>query len=151
MKQTTLADALLDGISGIVRNASPMINDNANHSEMVIFHLLADEQQKTGVAKLPLSSIVRKLCISRPAVTQCVDRLVSRELLVRSADPNDRRAQYVELTEKGKEYFESARENATEVINRIITRMGKEDAAQLACLLGKLSEAIEKEAEIKKV
>lgn len=150
MNQTTLADALLDGISGIVRNASPLINDNANHSEMVIFHLLAEEEQQTGVAMLPLSSIVRKMCVSRPAVTQCVDRLVSRELLVRIADPNDRRAQYVGLTEKGKEYFEKTRENATVVINRIISRMGENDAAQLAYLLGRLKSAVENEAELMK-
>lgn len=148
MNQTSLAESLLNGVSGIARNANTLICDKINHSELIIFHLLMAEEEETGKAKIQLSRIVRELCISRPAVTQCVDRLVSRGMLVRCSDPADRRAVYVELTEKGKEYFNKTKKNAMNMINSVISHMGEENASQLAYLMGELKKAIEIEAKL---
>lgn len=150
MNQIPLAESLLEGVSAIARNANMLISDKVNRSEMMIFHMITVEEAETGQARIQLSKISRELCISRPAVTQCVDRMVSREMLVRCSDPIDRRAVYVELTEKGKEYFSTAKREAMDMVSSIISHMGEDNAQQLAYLLGKLKSAIETESKLMK-
>ncbi len=148
MSQTPLAESLLNGVSAIIKNANVLIRDKGKHNELMIFHLLITEEKETGRARIQPSLISRELCITRPAVTQCVDRMVSRELIARCSDPGDRRAVYIELTEKGREYFRKITEEAMKTINSIISHMGEENAKQLADLLGLLKNAIAAESEL---
>ncbi len=147
---TPLAEILLSRVAGIARNANVLINENINQSEMVIFHMLTTKEQETGEKRIRLSEISRELGVSRPAVTQCVDRMVSREMLVRCSDSEDRRAVYVEITEKGREFFKAEKEKALTVIDRIIDRMGEENAKLLTELIDELRKALEEETELMK-
>ncbi len=148
MNQASLAESMLNSVSGIARDANALLGERVNQSEMIIFHLLTSEEAENGNTKIQLSQICRELGVSRPAVTQCVDRLVSRELLVRCSDPTDRRAVYVELTDKGREYFSTVKGNATDMINRIISRMGEENALQLTQLMAEMRNALKTETKL---
>ena len=148
MNQASLAESMLNSVSGIARDANALLGERVNQSEMIIFHLLTSEEAENGNTKIQLSQICRELGVSRPAVTQCVDRLVSRELLVRCFDPTDRRAVYVELTDKGREYFSTVKGNATDMINRIISRMGEENALQLTRLMAEMRNALKTETKL---
>ncbi len=145
---TPVAESLLNGMSSIAKLAGAMIADKANSSEIMIFHMISLEEKETGQGRVQLSEISRKLCISRPAVTQCVDRLEKKDMLARCSDPNDRRAVYVKLTDKGKEYFEEIKNNAVVFINHVILNMGEENAQQLTMLLDKLKTAITEEKQL---
>ncbi len=147
MSQIPLAESLRSGMSGIARIVNSLISEKISHSEMVIFHMLTEAERETGYARIQLGSISRELCVSRPAVTQCVNRLADRGLLVRRSNPGDRRAVYAELTDKGREYFNKVKMETEEVINRIISNMGEENAEQLSFLLGELRRAITEEVD----
>jgi DNA-binding MarR family transcriptional regulator len=53
-----------------------------------------------------ISDLSEHLEITNAATSQLVDKLVQANLLVRTEDPNDRRAKQVALTPKGKELIE---------------------------------------------
>jgi DNA-binding MarR family transcriptional regulator len=54
--------------------------------------------------KQKMSSISERLGLSRPLVTQHVDRLVTEGYFKRFTDPSDRRIIYVDMTTKGLKY-----------------------------------------------
>ncbi|HXG23408.1 MAG TPA: MarR family transcriptional regulator [Chthonomonadales bacterium] len=65
-------------------------------SQLRCLHVVAENE---GQKMLDLS---HRLEIKLPALSQIVDRLVKREMLVRQTDPNDRRIVRLELTEKAR-------------------------------------------------
>jgi DNA-binding MarR family transcriptional regulator len=65
-------------------------------SQLRCLHVVAEHE---GQKMLDLS---HRLEIKLPALSQIVDRLVKREMLVRQPDPHDRRIVRLELTEKAR-------------------------------------------------
>jgi DNA-binding MarR family transcriptional regulator len=53
-----------------------------------------------------ISDLSEKMDVSTAAASQLVDKLVQAGLLIRTEDPNDRRARQVALTPKGEELIE---------------------------------------------
>jgi MarR family 2-MHQ and catechol resistance regulon transcriptional repressor len=51
---------------------------------------------------LPVNVIGKKVLLTTGSITAAIDRLESKHLVQRTADPHDRRARIVQLTEKGK-------------------------------------------------
>src|SRR5437867_516694 len=49
----------------------------------------------------PLSAVARAYAVTRPAISQVVDRLAEKRFLVRQEDPRDRRAARLRLTREG--------------------------------------------------
>jgi MarR family 2-MHQ and catechol resistance regulon transcriptional repressor len=56
----------------------------------------------------PVNIIGRKVLLTSGSITAAVDRLESRKLLRRTADPGDRRSRIVQLTETGRHLIERA-------------------------------------------
>jgi MarR family 2-MHQ and catechol resistance regulon transcriptional repressor len=56
----------------------------------------------------PVNIIGRKVLLTSGSITAAVDRLESRQLLRRTADPNDRRSRIVQLIETGRHLIERA-------------------------------------------
>jgi MarR family transcriptional regulator, 2-MHQ and catechol-resistance regulon repressor len=56
----------------------------------------------------PVNIIGRKVLLTSGSITAAIDRLESRKLLSRTADPNDRRSRIVQLTDKGRHLIERA-------------------------------------------
>src|SRR6266850_5555421 len=54
----------------------------------------------------PVNVIGKKVLLSSGSITAAVDRLESKNLVRRTADPQDRRARIVHLTETGKQLIE---------------------------------------------
>jgi len=55
---------------------------------------------------LPVNVIGKKVLLTSGSITAAIDRLESRNLVHRTADPQDRRARIVHLTETGKRLIE---------------------------------------------
>ena len=70
--------------------------DEASMREYDVLYTLV----KRGKA-MRLCDLQEDVLLSQPALSRMVDRLVSRGLLVRKADPEDGRAKLVELSEEG--------------------------------------------------
>lgn len=71
-------------------------NNLSNSQMMSLFHLLHNKS-------VSLNNLADFLGISRPAVSQLVEKLVRSDLVERIPNPEDKRGKLLELTEKGKE------------------------------------------------
>ena len=56
----------------------------------------------------PINAIGKKVLLTSGSITAAVDRLESRKLLQRRADPKDRRSRIVQLTKTGRHLIERA-------------------------------------------
>ncbi|AHV99447.1 MarR family winged helix-turn-helix transcriptional regulator [Paenibacillus sabinae] len=87
---------------------------------------------------LKVSEISRLLGLTPPTVTQLINSLEAKGMVVRQADANDRRAVRVSLTEQGGKAAERAKEHRTATLNKLVDFLGEEDSNKLAELLLKV-------------
>jgi DNA-binding MarR family transcriptional regulator len=85
-----------------------------------------------------MSELGRQTQLEKSNLSNLVDRLEQRGLVVRKRDPNDRRVTYVALTEEGTEL---AVRSHTEVVARVNKMTGKllpEERARLAAAMDRM-------------
>lgn len=82
--------------------------------------------------------LARDMMMSPPAMTNRIDRLVKRGLVERHADPEDRRALRVALTEEGKALADTAVETHLETEEALLADLTQQERDQLASLLGRI-------------
>ncbi len=82
-------------------------------------------------APLTLSALARKQEVSLQAASEHVQSLVTRGLVTRTPNPNDRRQQLLSLTAAGRRQLEQVREHITEQITPLIGQLAPDDAASL--------------------
>ena len=85
-----------------------------------------------------LSELSDHLQIAPRTATEVVDALQARDLVRRSADPGDRRATLVEVTEHGASVLAEIRATRGTEAGRIFGRLSPADRAELARILSKL-------------
>ena len=68
---------------------------------ILLFHVA---KNKSGV---PMKELAEHLCVTNGAITQFIDDLVEKKLLVRENDPKDRRSVRVRLPEENQEHFQA--------------------------------------------
>ena len=88
-----------------------------------------------------LSAISDRLQIAPRTATEVVDALQARDLVRRRADPDDRRATLVEVTEHGAGILAEIRATRGTEAGRVFARLSPADRAELAAILGKLRDA----------
>lgn len=111
------------------------------------FRLMSLMCEAQEIHRIRMTDLSRYLMISKPAATQAMDRLVKLGLVERVNDENDRRVVYVQPTEEGKKQFKEEMERRLGFIDRVVERMGANDAEQLAVLLDRFFSAAEAETE----
>jgi MarR family transcriptional regulator, 2-MHQ and catechol-resistance regulon repressor len=72
------------------------------HSDFAVLEVLLHKGPQ------PVNVIGKKVLLTSGSITAAVDRLESRKLLRRTADPKDRRSRIVQLTETGRHLIERA-------------------------------------------
>jgi DNA-binding MarR family transcriptional regulator len=85
-----------------------------------------------------LSELSERLEIAPRSATEVVDALQDRDLVRRLADPGDRRATLVEVTEHGAGLLAEIRATRGPEAGRVFGRLSPADRAELARLLGQL-------------
>ena len=85
-----------------------------------------------------LSELSDHLQIAPRTATEVVDALQARDLVRRRADPADRRATLVEVTDHGAGVLAEIRATRGTEAGRIFGRLGPADRAELARILSKL-------------
>jgi DNA-binding MarR family transcriptional regulator len=85
-----------------------------------------------------LSELSDRLQIAPRTATEVVDALQARGLVQRRADPGDRRAILVEVTERGTGMLAEIRAARGTEAGRIFGRLSPADRAELARILGQL-------------
>lgn len=92
--------------------------------------------RRHGVMRL--SELSEWLHIAPRSTTEVVDALEARGLVRRLADPGDRRATLVEVTEPGAEIIEAIRGASASEAERVFGRLSPADRADLARILSQL-------------
>lgn len=92
--------------------------------------------QRHGTMRL--SELSDHLRIAPRSATEVVDALESRDLVRRRADPGDRRATLVEVTEHGAAIFEAIQAARGTEAERVFGRLSPADRADLARILREL-------------
>jgi len=85
-----------------------------------------------------LSELSDRLQVAPRTATEVVDALQARDLVRRRADPGDRRAILVEVTERGAGVLAEIRATRGTEAGRIFGRLNLAERAELARILGRL-------------
>jgi DNA-binding MarR family transcriptional regulator len=89
--------------------------------------------------RLSPTDLSHDLMVSSGAMTNRLDRLEERDLVVRRPDPRDRRSITVELTDHGAELLAASVREQAELESRLIGGITTDEQVQLNDLLRKLS------------
>src|SRR5260370_26650673 len=85
----------------------------------------------------PVNIIGKKVLLTSGSITTAVDRLESRKLLRRTADPKDRRSRIVHLTETGRHLIERAFQKHAMDLEETIAVLRPAERVELVRLLKK--------------
>lgn len=78
------------------------------------------------------------LGIAQATVTQLVDRLIIKELLIKEVSPLDKRAKLISLTEKGETFLQHNMQNEYKRLHSLLEFLGDEDTNDLIRILDKI-------------
>jgi DNA-binding MarR family transcriptional regulator len=70
------------------------------------------------------SKIGKTLGIGKSTVTATIDSLENKGMVVRESDPNDRRKQWISLTQKGESYHDELIDKITENVAKVSEKHG---------------------------
>jgi DNA-binding MarR family transcriptional regulator len=87
---------------------------------------------------LPLGQLAGRLSCVKSNVTQLVDRLEADGFVARKPDPHDRRTRLAELTAAGRKASKEGMRVQQETERDLLKALSRNEARQLAVLLGKL-------------
>ncbi len=92
---------------------------NLNSSEFgILAHLYVKGRSKT-------QSIGEIVFITSGAITYFTNKFVKKGLITRSQDKHDKRIYWLELTEKGKEFYQEVLKKHTEYLNNLFSRFNE--------------------------
>jgi DNA-binding MarR family transcriptional regulator len=120
--------------------------EELNFSEMTVFFAMKkidDDHPETH--NVQMNEISSFLSISKPALSQIINKLEDKGLVERVFPRSDRRATYVCFTQKGFDIFEKKKEFITLAANYIVKEMGEEDSEKFIELLNKFYNIISSE------
>src|SRR5256885_12103392 len=101
--------------------------------------LAALHQLSQAGDSLPLGQLAERLACVKSNVTQLVDRLEADGLVVRAADPNDRRSRLAVLTDSGKTAYARGSQIQQQTEREIFGGLSKEESSALHALLAKIT------------
>ncbi len=91
-----------------------------------------------------ISDLSEHMEISNAAASQLVDKLVHAELLVRTEDPDDRRAKQVTLSQKGKELIQQGIEERYRWVEELADVLSVEEKMKVTEALKILNETMKR-------
>ena len=122
----------------LLKTAFTIINNDISPLHFAIMKALEE------VGTLHVAEIGERLQIPRPQMTHLIDRLVNQDMVERRADPADRRAINIALTDKGKTMIKEHRLSAKASIKATLSCLDDEDLKELSLSLRKLRDIFSK-------
>jgi DNA-binding MarR family transcriptional regulator len=130
-------EALADALGSVARRLRERSAETLAPWDITPAHLRALRTlSRNGTMRL--SELSDRLQIAPRTATEVVDALQARDLVRRRADPGDRRATLVEVTERGAGTLAEIRAARGPEAGRIFGRLAPADRAALARILGDL-------------
>ncbi|GAB3655350.1 MarR family transcriptional regulator TamR [Nocardioides korecus] len=106
------------------------------------FDVLAALRRAGRPYELTPGALLRQTLVTSGTMTNRVDRLVGRALVVRRPDPGDRRGVLVRLTTEGKDTVDAAFESLLAREADLLADLPAEDRTRLAALLKQLMDPL---------
>jgi MarR family transcriptional regulator, 2-MHQ and catechol-resistance regulon repressor len=117
----------------IEENAARSVSSSGlGHSDFAVLEVLLHKGPQ------PVNVIGKKVLLTSGSITVAVDRLESRKLLRRTADPKDGRSRIVELTESGRRLIERVFEKHTQDMEQTMAVLRPAERVELVRLLKKV-------------
>ncbi|MER7035643.1 MarR family winged helix-turn-helix transcriptional regulator, partial [Streptomyces albidoflavus] len=106
------------------------------------FDVLATLRRSPAPHRLTPADLMRSAMVTSGAITQRLDRLEARELVVRTRREGDGRSVYVSLTEAGRELIDRALVDHVDNQNRLLSGLTHEQRERVADDLRGLLESL---------
>jgi DNA-binding MarR family transcriptional regulator len=104
------------------------------------FDLMA--QLERADAGMTLGEVSKRMMVSAGNVTSLVDRLVKAGLVERRQAPNDRRAQLIRLSERGRRHFDRMATAHEDWVAELLAELRDRDVASTMERLAKVKESV---------
>lgn len=111
---------------------------NLNISEFGVLEMLYHN------GKQPVQKLAEKILVTSGTITYVINKLESKELVIREKSKDDKRIYYVNLTEKGHELISSIFPKHKEFIDELFDGVDEETKAELLVDLIKLRKIVNK-------
>lgn len=92
--------------------------------------------------QMPLTALADTEQVAQPTMTRIASSLEKTGAVRRLPSPGDRRVQLVEITDTGRQIFETARAKRLEVIEAVLSRLDPATVAALHPLILELADAV---------
>lgn len=108
------------------------------NKDLGVSHILILGHLKRNGKSRP-SDIAKVLGLTPPTVTHLTEKLVKRQLVTRSADENDRRIIFLEITKTGETILEEANESGQLLRKKLFEKLTDEERQQMLHIYRKLN------------
>ncbi|MCK9537371.1 MAG: MarR family transcriptional regulator [Bacilli bacterium] len=112
--------------------------ENLNFSELIVFGILLKNKFENEDALIQVKELSERMKISRPALNTILNRLEYQDLIKRVRMMDDRRAVFVEMSDKAYKLYQEENAKLIGFLNRIVEKMGAEDIKTTINILNKL-------------
>ncbi|MEV5161325.1 MULTISPECIES: MarR family winged helix-turn-helix transcriptional regulator [unclassified Streptomyces] len=136
------------GVIGRIKRLSRIVEAEqrtvfgAHDLDPAAFDVLATLRRSPAPHRLTPAELMRSAMVTSGAITQRLDRLEERELVVRTRRPEDGRSVHVSLTQAGRELIDRALVDHVENQNRLLSGLTEEQRDQVADGLRGLLESL---------
>jgi DNA-binding MarR family transcriptional regulator len=121
-----------------LRLAARQVESRAGASAAQLFVL----RQLADGAALSLRDLTSRTLTDRTSVSEVVDRLLSRRLVIRGVSPTDRRRAEIRITGSGRRVLATAPTTPAQLLIEAVTGLPRATRRALATALGQLNEAL---------
>jgi DNA-binding MarR family transcriptional regulator len=111
----------------------------SEEDEMSLSSLSLLHQIQKGKGNLSGEKIRKELSITKPAVSQMLASLESKDLITRETNKENRRCIVLSLTEKRAEFIENTQQETEKQLSGIIERFGENETRELISLINRFS------------
>ena len=132
---SALTEELMSTLEENPRRLNQEMLGGVQLGEMAVIRLLA---QRSTTEPMAAGEISSRLKMTTSRIAAVLNSLEKKRLLVREADPRDRRRVLVSLTKEGVCIFEKRRDEGRRRARRFLEKMGEEDAATFVRLMKKM-------------
>lgn len=129
-----MARELFEAIDGFGHKPPQDELSRSMRGEMAVLRLLADERRQ-----MLAGEISKRLEVTTSRIAAVLGSLEKKGMIIRCADPFDRRRVMVSLTQEGEAFCLEKREMAHKDVARVLMRLGEEDAKTFVSLMRRVS------------
>ena len=127
------------------RESLAIANKNTHFKDMELRLLAEIVQAKNEGVRLISTQLADKLCITRSAISQIVNRLESEGIVKRVPDAVDRKIAYIELTDETLALYKKDWAYCQQFFGKIVKNFGEERFVEMCNLVNAFIDMVEAE------